>query len=197
MPTSTVIDVPKLSSQIGDAPLYETLRDIVKRTSAYVNSLFDSLDTRTTTLESIVTVLPPPGSIVMWGTATAPTGWLLCNGASVSTQTYASLFAVIGYTFGGAGTSFSVPDFRQRFPLGVAAAGTGSVLAGTGGAINHVHTVDPPSTNTGATSTTVTVQSGLDTAVPTYDHVHAVDIAQFNSGANDPPFLAVNFIIKT
>jgi len=61
------------------------------------------------------------GAITMYGAATAPTGWLLCNGAAVSRTTYAALFAVIGTTYGtGDGsTTFNVPDMRGAFPRGV------------------------------------------------------------------------------
>src|SRR5688572_23860876 len=64
-------------------------------------------------------------------------GWLLCNGSQVSRVTYASLFGVIGTTHGvGDGsTTFNLPDIRGRFPLGVAASGTGSTLGATGGSI--------------------------------------------------------------
>ena len=48
----------------------------------------------------------------------SPTGWLDCNGASVSTSTYAELFAVIGYTWGGSGGSFNVPELRGEFLRG-------------------------------------------------------------------------------
>jgi microcystin-dependent protein len=86
----------------------------------------------------------PPGGIVMYGAATAPAGWLLCNGAAVSRSTYSGLFAIIGETFGAGNgsTTFNTPDFRQRMPLGVAASGTGNVLGllGIGGAIDHTHT---------------------------------------------------------
>lgn len=40
-------------------------------------------------------------------------GWLLMNGASLSTTTYASLFNIYGYTFGGSGANFSLPDFTD------------------------------------------------------------------------------------
>lgn len=43
--------------------------------------------------------------------------WLLCDGTSVATATYPDLFAEIGYTFGGAGASFNLPDFRGRGPI--------------------------------------------------------------------------------
>ena len=69
------------------------------------------------------------GMIAMWATATAPTGYVLCNGASLDTTTYANLFAVIGYTFGGSSANFNVPDYRNNFPIG---SGT-NALAATGG----------------------------------------------------------------
>tara|TARA_R110001632_G_scaffold32795_1_gene84531 strand:- start:418 stop:822 length:405 start_codon:yes stop_codon:yes gene_type:complete len=49
---------------------------------------------------------------------TAPTGFIKANGASISTSTYSDLFAVIGYTFGGSGGSFNVPDLRGEFLRG-------------------------------------------------------------------------------
>lgn len=62
--------------------------------------------------------LIPPGSMMMWGGDTAPTGWLLCNGAQLNTATSPDLFAVLGYKFGGSGTTFYLPDMRSRFPVG-------------------------------------------------------------------------------
>lgn len=35
----------------------------------------------------------------------------------------------------------TLPDMRQRFPIGKSAAGTGSTLGGTGGTVDHTHTV--------------------------------------------------------
>jgi len=60
----------------------------------------------------------PVGSTLIWHTATAPTGFLELNGASLSTTTYAALFAVLGYTYGGSGANFSLPDMRGYFPRG-------------------------------------------------------------------------------
>ena len=40
------------------------------------------------------------GTIKPWPKATAPTGYLLCNGAAVSRTTYAELFAVTSTTYG-------------------------------------------------------------------------------------------------
>jgi microcystin-dependent protein len=54
------------------------------------------------------------GLIIPWGAASIPSGFLECNGASVSTSTYAALFAIIGYTYGGSGGNFNVPDLTDR-----------------------------------------------------------------------------------
>jgi microcystin-dependent protein len=44
---------------------------------------------------------------------------LICDGiATYSTTTYAALFAVVGYTYGGAGAAFAVPDLRNRVVAG-------------------------------------------------------------------------------
>jgi microcystin-dependent protein len=59
--------------------------------------------------------LMPTGSVISYAGSTAPSGWLLCDGAPLSTTTYASLFAIIGYTFGGSGGTFNLPDLRGRF----------------------------------------------------------------------------------
>lgn len=47
-------------------------------------------------------------------------GFLLCNGANVSRTDYADLFSVIGTTFGAGdgSTTFTLPDMRNRYPIG-------------------------------------------------------------------------------
>lgn len=140
----------------------------------------------------------PTGGMMMWPTTTAPTGWLIANGSNVSRTTFSDLFAVIGTTFGAGdgSTTFALPDFRQRFPLGKADTGIGSTIGGRGGAINHTHGVDPPSTTTSTGTTTVAATPLLGTASAA-THTHTVDIANFSSQGADPPFLTINYIIKT
>lgn len=57
----------------------------------------------------------PTGTMVDFAGATAPDGWLLCDGSQLATASYGNLFAVIGYTYGGSGANFLLPDFRGRF----------------------------------------------------------------------------------
>jgi microcystin-dependent protein len=60
----------------------------------------------------------PSGAVFWFAASAAPTGYLEANGASLSTTTYAALFAVIGYTYGGSGANFSLPDLRGEFIRG-------------------------------------------------------------------------------
>jgi len=68
----------------------------------------------------------PPGTIVAFSGTTAPDGWALCDGSTVSRATYAALFAATGIHFGsGDGiTTFNLPDLRGRFLRGTD-SGTG------------------------------------------------------------------------
>jgi microcystin-dependent protein len=159
------------------------------------------------------------GEIKMWGTASAPTGYLLCDGSSVSTTTYAALFAVIGYTFGGSGASFTLPDYRGRMPIGVSGS---YALAATGGSANatlvsHTHTAtvtDPGHDHDAITQTSGSSSSGAQFANSFSGSVNTtstqmiqtattgITVANSTEGssatnANLPPYLAINFIIKT
>jgi len=63
----------------------------------------------------------PVGTIIDSAASSAPTNYLLCNGAAVSRTTYAALFAAIGTNFGqGDGsTTFNLPDGRGKLKRGV------------------------------------------------------------------------------
>ncbi|HXI70028.1 MAG TPA: tail fiber protein [Verrucomicrobiae bacterium] len=50
---------------------------------------------------------------------------LICDGRSLATSANNQLFTAIGYTFGGSGGSFNIPDLRGRLAIG---AGTGPGL---------------------------------------------------------------------
>ena len=54
----------------------------------------------------------PVGSIINWPTSTAPSGYLKCDGSAISRSTYASLFNVIGTSYGsGNGASVAVTSW--------------------------------------------------------------------------------------
>jgi len=82
----------------------------------------------------------PVGTILMTAGATADSGYLFCDGSSVSKTTYSALFSRISTLYGTSNTThFSLPNLRQRFPLGQASSGTGSTLGASGGTIDHTH----------------------------------------------------------
>lgn len=97
------------------------------------------------------------GSIMMYGGATPPANWLLCQGQSLATTgTYAALFAIIGYAFGGSGANFTLPNLQANFPVGAgttyalgAAGGAASVTLSTAQLPAHAHTLsqDPGHTH--------------------------------------------------
>jgi microcystin-dependent protein len=95
--------------------------------------------------------LTPVGMISPFAGSSAPGGWLLCDAAAVSRTTYASLFALIGTTYGvGDGsTTFNVPDLRGRTALGLGTNANADVLGESDGISTvanrnpkHSHTVN-------------------------------------------------------
>jgi microcystin-dependent protein len=169
--------------------------------------------TPTITLDDVEGHSVESGVITAYGGTTAPTGWHMCDGSAISRTTFASLFAAIGTAFGtGDGsTTFNVPDLRQRFPLGKATSGTGATLGGTGGAVDHTHDLDTSTSFAGLVATTNAIRERRRTGVsytsgvthnPTQNSVSAsaaetigLALGGFTDTEN-PPFQAVNFIIK-
>lgn len=146
----------------------------------------------------------PAGTIVATGRATAPPGWLMCDGSVVSRSEYGGLFAAIGtrYGAGDGSTTFALPDLNNgRFPRGNHASGA------TGGASSHAHSMDH--THSGTTGTTGSVNLA---AVPGFEepsvtvaeasHVHGFTTggpssALTGSASSLPPYVDVNYMIKT
>lgn len=59
------------------------------------------------------------GEIRIYAGYTIPTGWALCDGQELNVADFPNLFAKIGITFGGNGTTtFRLPDMRGRIPIG-------------------------------------------------------------------------------
>ena len=164
------------------------------------------------------------GIVVPWGSAVIPSGFLECNGASVSTSTYAALFAVIGYTYGGSGASFNLPDLTDRTvvnksntkslaqtggantvtPTGNIAGSTGATTLTTAQIASHSHTTQifgmcqPPT----ASATSQQAMGGGSASTSNtgggQSHDHTLS-ANFSGSANSvlQPYLVLIYIIKT
>jgi microcystin-dependent protein len=85
-----------------------------------VNVPHQALANRTAWLKSAIGIAVPAGMVAPFAMRTPPTGWLECNGATISRVSYAGLFANIGTGFGvGDGaTTFRLPDLRGEFLRG-------------------------------------------------------------------------------
>jgi microcystin-dependent protein len=168
------------------------------------------------------TFLVPTGSVIMWPSNTSPTNWKICDGTAISRVTFVDLFSLIGTTFGiGDGsTTFNLPDYRNRTPYGADTYAIGA----TGGSANavivsHTHTATPVVTDpghshlinassdgaiggtnnlgpgSGPNSTTSSGTTSVSTGITVATSISTVGSSGTN--ANLPPYLAINFIIKT
>ncbi len=156
------------------------------------------------------------GAMMMWPTATAPTGFLLCAGTAVSRSTYAALFAVIGtaYGAGDGSTTFNLPNFNNRVPVGAGDLYTANQTIGSKDAVvvSHTHTatVTDPGHRHGIGETrpvdlnggTYPVFGSSSTDVLSQTVTTGVTVANTSTGvsgtdANLQPSLGVFFIIKT
>ena len=141
----------------------------------------------------------PAGLIIAAGTTTLPPngGWKACDGSAISRSDFARLFAIIGTSYGsGDGSAnFTLPDLRDRIPLGKGSNNDALNNAQTGAPANGTLTsaaTTPSFSTSGAgtasiggkdTSGNISVISGGSVG----SHTHTVTL----------PSMVVQYIIKT
>lgn len=169
---------------------------------------------------------PYIGQIEAFSFSYAPRGWVVCAGQILPISQYQALFALIGTTFGGNGTSnFQLPDLRSRLAMG---QGNTAVMGATLGEENHTlatpeipshphllnaAVVSAPANNTDTPSNTVVLANGTGKprtgpnfpvqlfAADANPHQPMSSAAIGNSPGGQPhtnlmPYLAVNFCIS-
>lgn len=152
----------------------------------------------------------PIGAITQFSGSIAPTNWLFCNGQAISRTEYSELFAIIGthYGEGDGSTTFNLPDFIGRVPVGLDAEDPDfDALGDFGGEKTHTLTINEMPSHSHRfegvnTGTTITQELGN---YPGYIYADARPNwggnASHNVGGNQPhnilqPYLVANFIIK-
>lgn len=151
-------------------------------------------------LTGIVGTAVPTGTILLWGAAAAPSGYVLCDGTSYTVAAKTALHNVIGDTFGGdGGTNFNVPSLKGNVAVGYKAADANfGTLGGTGGEKTHQLTVPemPSHTHTGPYifigNQTKNFTSGFNAGTGATDSTGGD-----GSHNNLQPYLVINYIIKT
>jgi microcystin-dependent protein len=128
------------------------------------------------TIKCDITRIASVGDIKMSVRKSDFNGWLLCDGRSLDIETYSLLFSIIGYSFGGTGSQFHLPDSRGCV-LGTASSvytvgttvGEESVQLTVSQMPIHNHGV----TNLGHTHDGTTVSSGIHShGVTNTGHTH-------------------------
>lgn len=116
------------------------------------------------------------GEVRMFSFDYAPRGWAQCDGQTLSITQNQALFALLGTTFGGNGTTtFCLPDLRGRTPVHV---GSGISRGQAGGETFHTltesemppHTHIPQATNAAADQRTPTGNIWGNDSVQPYIH---------------------------
>lgn len=106
---------------------------------------------------------PTTGDVKMSFVGIDHLGWLICNGRSLSKSEYGILFNVIGYTFGGSGDSFNLPDVSGVVP----------------GIVGPTH---PVGTQVGSETHTLTIAE-----MPAHNHGGTTGSSTTGITANDTP----------
>ena len=168
-----------------------------------------------------------PGTIVPFAGRTEPAdNWLLCDGRAVDQSEYPTLYAVISddYSPVASNTTFNLPDLRGRFPLGLDNMGAGSAdvvsattadeLGGTGGAETHTltkaemprHRHEPDQNSENSRKFSVLNGGGgrFYHGTASWSHTGIIGDEDYtehegndNPHNNMPPYLSLNYLIKT
>jgi microcystin-dependent protein len=127
----------------------------------------------------------PAGAIMDFAGPTAPSGWMACDGGSLSTTTFAQLFARIGYTWGGSGGSFNVPNLLSRYRRHRDNSTLAGSVGNTQGPVNlsHAHSIVG---DTGGQSTGhihhVDIQSGAMSTNANHSHTLSEFLVSVQNG---------------
>jgi hypothetical protein len=176
-------------------------------------------------LASAASLFVPPGAVMPFASAVTPSGWLAANGNVVPngigtvqgiTANFAALFAVVGTTYGAAGT---LPDLRGYFVRGSGTNSDGTAsgtfgqkqadeikshshtaTASTSGEHNHSYSVPGFTRGGGDGDLDNNERQGSDSGRTTANagaHSHTITVNQTGGNETRPRNIALLYCIKT
>jgi len=191
------------------------------------NELASESVTTSKLTSAIANSLIPSGAIMAFAMNSTPAGWLAADGSSISTGgANAALFDAIGYTYGGSGSSFNLPDLRGYFVRGWGVAGqnganSDGTVSGTLGAkqahmfqdhghsstissvADHTHQIGTTPGSSGFQPRAFSDTTGSSTSKftsPSGGHTHTITVSNPNSGNSGtetrPANIALLYCIK-
>lgn len=153
----------------------------------------------------------PVGLIHPYASSVVPDGYLLCDGGLYATVDFPELFSVVGYSFGGSGANFAVPNLVDRTVIG--SSGT-FAFGDSGGEITHTLDVSEIPSHSHADSghthsiplvTSLPAQAGVgfagDVTVPVVTSNTGIGFANIGNTGGDgahnnmQPYMTLTYLI--
>lgn len=197
--------------ETGETPIYDILYIVLDEQTTYTYNGMGlvSVGGGTGGGESL-----PVGSVTLFAGLSAPTGYLLCDGSAISRTRYSALFNAIGtaYGAGDGSTTFNLPSFKSKVPVGLDSNDTDfDTLGKTGGEKEHTLTVDempehkhPGIEWLGSSQYNISLNSGSLSTGYKMTWTGSSDTSKIqtaSAGGSQPhnnvqPYVVVNYIIK-
>lgn len=194
-------------------PTYKTISGDITISDTGVAAIGVGVITKADLAAALQELLVPAGTVLATGRSTAPSGYLMCDGAAVSRTTYADLFTAIGtaYGAGDGSTTFNLPDLRGRVPMGEDPGGSIVFFSRTLGEINgtefHTLTEAQIPSHTHAVNHTQLDNTSATGAAERVRTIHGDGSGSQNRATNPtggggahynmPPYQVVNYMVKT
>ena len=157
------------------------------------------------------------GEIIMFAGNFAPKNWAYCQGQTINIASNTALFSILGTTFGGNGTTtFMLPDFQGRMPVGAGQgpglsdyysgqkSGSETITLTSSQMPSHVHVLtlkvsDQPATSTSPVSNFPAVSEENLMYHPAQNATMASPSTASTGGGQPfsilPPVIGMNFVI--
>lgn len=146
----------------------------------------------------------PIGIILPHTSSTVPSGYMVCDGSAISRTTYATLFGVIGTTFGAGdgNTTFNIPDLKGRVLVGQNVSDEDfDVIGETGGEKTHTLIINEIPSHSHTIKTYTGNTGTAEIASRSYMENNGNFLSTNSTGGgqahnNLQPYEVINYIIK-